>query len=227
MHTSRVLIALTSTALLGAVLAGCSDDGGGDGAAPSAAPQTATAPADSPTGPSADPADDALTASASAPEPTAATSAASTPPPSLAVGESGTYPVGKTDEYGEGFTVTSTMKVTVVEAKYVTPAQVDTTNQPEHGQYVSLTLTVRNVGKAAAEFSSYGMMKWEDGQTAAQDATTLEGVGEGLDLDTTYKPGQSVTGRLVLDVVRRGGTVSYYDNNAQGEAPAFTIELPK
>ncbi|MFF1689282.1 MULTISPECIES: hypothetical protein [unclassified Streptomyces] len=81
------------------------------------------------------------------------------------------------------------MQATVVSAKYVTPAEVDTTNEPEQGQYVALTLTFKNVGKAPAEVMTYGMMKWEDSKTAAQDATTLEGVGEGPELDTTYKPG--------------------------------------
>ncbi|MFF1400232.1 DUF4352 domain-containing protein [Streptomyces sp. NPDC058287] len=149
--------------------------------------------------------------------------------PSLKVGESGTFLTGKTDDYGENFKVTSKMQVTVVSAKYVTPAEVDTTNKPEQGQYVKLTLTFKNVGKAPAEVMTYGMMKWEDSKTAAQDATTLEGVGEGPELDTTYKPGQSVTGKLILDVARKGGTVSYFDNNSDPEAegPSFKVALPK
>jgi hypothetical protein len=118
------------------------------------------------------------------------------------------------------------MQVTVVSAKYVTPAEVDTTNEPEHGQYVELTLTLKNVGDAPAEIMTYGMMQWEDEQTAAQDATTLEGVGEGASLDTTYKPGQSVTGKLVLDVARKGGTVGYYGTEDPSGEPAFVVELP-
>ncbi|MFE4719615.1 DUF4352 domain-containing protein [Streptomyces sp. NPDC056728] len=153
----------------------------------------------------------------------------SAPAPALGVGQTGTFPTGKTDDYGENFKVTSKMQVTVVSAKYVTPAEVDTTNEPEQGQYVALTLTFKNVGKAPAEVMTYGMMKWEDSKTAAQDATTLEGVGEGPELDTTYKPGQSVTGKLILDVARKGGTVSYFDNNADPEAegPSFKVALPK
>ncbi|WP_319648512.1 DUF4352 domain-containing protein [Streptomyces scabiei] len=120
------------------------------------------------------------------------------------------------------------MQVTVVSAKYVTPAEVDTTNQPEHGQYVELTLTLKNVGKGSAKFSAYGLMTWEDDKTAAQDATTLEGVGEGPELDTTYKPGQSVTGKLILDVARKGGIVSYVGgDNPEAEGPVFTVKLPK
>lgn len=218
MRVSRALAVLTSAALLSAVLAGCSDDGGdGKGAADPAASTTRPAASEA-----------AGDAPLDVPEET--TEAKTTPAakaPSLAVGESGTYEVGETDEYGENFKVTSRMKVTVASAEYVTPAQVNTTNQPEKGQYVALTLTVRNTGGAPADFAAYGMMKWEDAKTAAQDATTLEGVGEGADLDTTYKPGQSVTGRLVLDVVRRGGVVHYYDANAGGESPSFTVELPK
>ncbi|MEU6665291.1 hypothetical protein [Streptomyces sp. NPDC046727] len=43
---------------------------------------------------------------------------------------------------------------------------------------------------------TYGNLQWEDGQTAAQDATTLEGLGDGPDLDAEYKPGQGVTGKM-------------------------------
>jgi hypothetical protein len=108
----------------------------------------------------------------------------------------------------------------------VTPAELDTTNKPEQGQFVKLTLTLKNVGKAPADFAAYGMMKWEDAQTAAQEATTLEGVGDGPDLDTTYKPGQSVTGSLVLDVARKGGTVSYVGTDDPSADAAFKVTLP-
>jgi hypothetical protein len=145
----------------------------------------------------------------------------------LSVGQTGTWDYGETDEYGENYKVTTKMQVTVVSAKYVTPAELDTSNEPENGQFVKLTLTLKNVGQAPAEVSTYGMMKWEDDQTAAQEATTLEGVGEGQDLDTTYKPGQSVTGSLVLDVGRKGGTVGYYGTDEPSGEPAFVVELPK
>ncbi|MFD5161064.1 DUF4352 domain-containing protein [Streptomyces hawaiiensis] len=151
----------------------------------------------------------------------------SAPAPKVGVGETAKFGMGKTDEYGENYKVTTQMEVTVVSAKYVTPSEVDTTNEPENGQYVELTLKLANVGKAPAEIMTYGMMKWEDSNTAAQDATTLEGVGEGQDLDTTYKPGQAVTGKLVLDVGAKGGTVGYYGTDDPSGEPAFVVELPK
>ncbi|MEV7250783.1 DUF4352 domain-containing protein [Streptomyces cyaneofuscatus] len=146
--------------------------------------------------------------------------------PVIKVGESGAYDVYDTDEYGENPKVVTQLEVTVKSAEYVTPAQISTSNEPENGQFLRLTITVKNVGKAPGEFSSYGMMTWEDANTAAQEATTLESVGEGQDVDTTYKPGQSVTGSLILDVGAKGGTLSYASSIVD-EAPAFTIELPK
>ncbi|MFF1417650.1 DUF4352 domain-containing protein [Streptomyces sp. NPDC058280] len=139
--------------------------------------------------------------------------------PSLKVGDTGTYDVVETDEYGENPSVTTKMQVTVKGAKYVTPSEIDTTNEPKLGQYVVLTLTLKNVGKKPADFAAYGVTTWESKDTAAQDATTLEGVGEGPELDTTYKPGQSVTGSLVLDVGAKGGIVSY-------DGDTFRVELP-
>ncbi|MFB7919211.1 DUF4352 domain-containing protein [Streptomyces sp. NPDC056061] len=115
------------------------------------------------------------------------------------------------------------LEVTATKAEYVSPADIGTTNKPK-GQYVRLTLTVKNVGKKPGDFAAYGMMKWENASTATQDASTLEGVGDGPDLDTTYKPGQAVTGSLVLDVGTKGGTVSYWGDSSDG--PLFSIELP-
>ncbi|MFD4699747.1 DUF4352 domain-containing protein [Streptomyces niveus] len=146
--------------------------------------------------------------------------------PVLKVGEKGTYDVIETDEYGENPAVATQMEVTVKEATYVTPAEVDTTNEPELGQYVRLTLTVKNVGTKPGDFSAYGLMKWENDDTAAQDATTLEGVGEGASLDVSYKPGQSVTGSMVLDVGAKGGTLTYWGGEGEGEAPVFSVTLP-
>ncbi|MFB7115756.1 DUF4352 domain-containing protein [Streptomyces sp. NPDC056291] len=151
----------------------------------------------------------------------------SKPAPVLSVGQTGTWDYGETDDNGENFQATSKMQVTVVSAKYATPAEAGTTNEPEHGQYVILTLTLKNVGQAPAKASMYGLLRWEDEQTAAQDCTTLEGVGEGDDLDTTYKPGQSVTGKLVLDVGRRGGVVSYVGTDDPDADAAFQVTLPK
>ncbi|WP_326812083.1 DUF4352 domain-containing protein [Streptomyces scopuliridis] len=152
-------------------------------------------------------------------EPSPSASASASAGPLLKVGQTGTYDVVETDEYGENPAVTTKMQVTVKSAKYVTPADVDTTNEPELGQYVVLTLTLKNVGSKPADFAAYGATTWENKDTAAQDATTLEGVGEGPELDTTYKPGQSVTGSLVLDVGAKGGIVSYADDT-------FRVELP-
>ncbi|MFI8436949.1 DUF4352 domain-containing protein [Streptomyces sp. NPDC079020] len=156
------------------------------------------------------------------PSPSASASAG----PVIKVGGEGTYDVYETDEYGENPKVATQLEVTVKAAEYVTPAEIDKTNEPEHGQFLRLTITVKNVGKGEGEFAAYGMMKWEDAETAAQEATTLEGVGEGQDVDTTYKPGQSVTGSLILDVGAKGGTLSY-TSSLTADAPAFTITLPK
>ncbi|MFF6981986.1 hypothetical protein ACFZAV_30810 [Streptomyces sp. NPDC008343] len=75
---------------------------------------------------------------------------------------------------------------------------------------------------------TYGRMEWEDTDTAAQDASTRDGAGDGRSLDRAYKPGQSVTGHLILDVGDEGGTVSYNgseDPNADG--PVFSVNLPE
>lgn len=195
--------------LSAALLTGCSSGGSDEKAAPelsaSAAPVVEEEPAEEPS----------------------ETAASSAPAPQVGVGETGKFGLGETDEYGENYRVTTQMEVTVVSAKYVTPAEVDTTNEPENGQYVELTLKLANVGKAPAEIMTYGMMKWESSDTAAQDATTLEGVGEGQDLDTTYRPGQSVTGKLVLDVGAKDGTVGYYGTDDPSGEPAFVVKLPK
>jgi hypothetical protein len=160
-------------------------------------------------------------------EPSQAPSAAPSPSPSagpvLKVGQTGTFDDVETDQYGENPKPVTKMSVTVKEAAYVTPDEVDA-QEPEHGQYVRLTLTVKNTGTAPGTYAGYGALRWEDAQTAAQDATTLV-IPDGPELDTTYKPGQSVTGVVVLDVARKGGTVTYWDSAAT-EAPAFSIALP-
>lgn len=154
-------------------------------------------------------------------------SSSSAPGPVLKIGDTGEFETGETDDYGENYKVTSKMSVTAVSAKYMTPDEVGTSNEPEQGQYVELTLTLKNVGKAPAEVMLYGMTTWEDDSTAAQDATTLEGVGEGPELDTTYKPGQSVTGKLILDVGAKGGIVSYNGSeDPDADGPVFSVELP-
>lgn len=151
-------------------------------------------------------------------------SPSSSPAPVLSVGQTGTYAVGETDDAG-AYKVTGKMSVTVVSARYVTAAEIGTSNKPK-GRYVELTLTFKNVGTKPARVMTYGNLTWEDSSTAAQDATTLEGVGDGADVDTEYKQGQGVTGKLILDVGRRGGVVSYtYTDDPDAEA-AFKVKLP-
>ncbi|MET9732816.1 DUF4352 domain-containing protein [Streptomyces sp. NPDC006458] len=138
----------------------------------------------------------------------------------LKVGETGTFGVG--ERFGENYRETTKLQVTVVSAKEVTP---DTSVKPKNGRYVELTLTIKNVGKGLGDVMTYDMMRWESADTAAQDASTLEGVGEGQSIDTTYKPGQSVTGKLILDV-GDGGTVSYVGTDVPYAEAAFKVELP-
>lgn len=152
----------------------------------------------------------------------AATTPAPSPTPSvpaLSVGKSGVYTA--TDS---ATGVKAQMQVTVASARYVTPAEAGTTTRPQ-GQFVDLKLSVKNVGSTEGSFAAYGAIKWEDVSTAAQEATTLTGAGTGPDLDTAYKPGQALTGDVVLDVPRKGGTLSYWDSLATG-TPSFTVALP-
>ncbi|MCM2391697.1 DUF4352 domain-containing protein [Streptomyces albipurpureus] len=132
--------------------------------------------------------------------------------PALKMGQTGTYVVG-----------TTSMEITPKGVKYVTPSDVGT-ETPPRGQYAVLTLTVKNVGSMSGPFKSWHSLKWFDATTAMQDVSTAIGT-PGLDVDTTYAPGQSVTGDIVLDVVRRGGSVGYYEDGV--DIPAFSINLPK
>lgn len=138
--------------------------------------------------------------------------------PTLSVGESGEFSLVDMKDAS----VKARMKVTVDAAKYATPKDVGT-DEPAEGQYVLLTLTIKNVGKVPGTIATYGAMRWEDEKVAAQDATALE-IQENMELDTRYEPGRSMSGKLVLDVGRKGGTVSYVKDS---EGPAFTVELPK
>ncbi|MFJ6237919.1 DUF4352 domain-containing protein [Streptomyces griseus] len=201
----HALLSAASVAVVGALTVGCSSTPEPESSAKVAASEPAVEPL----------ADETV-------EPSPSASAA----PAITVGESGTFDFYETDEYGQNPKVATQFEVTVKSAEYVTPAQVPTTNEPENGQFVKLTITVENVGKSTGEFAAYGMITWEDAGTAAQEATTLEGVGEGQDVDTTYKPGQSVTGSLILDVGAKGGTLNYA-SDLLDDAPAFTIDLPK
>ncbi|MFB8071146.1 DUF4352 domain-containing protein [Streptomyces californicus] len=199
----RALVSAVSVAMVGTFAVGCASE------------------PDKPASIAAEPADEAAAEEPVEPSPSASTA------PAIKVGESGVFDYYETDEYGQNPKVATQLEVTVKSADYVTPAQVPTTNEPEKGQFLKLTITVKNVGKAPGEFSGYGMITWENDDTAAQEATTLEGVGEGQDVDTTYKPGQSVTGSLILDVGAKGGTLSYARSIMDGDEPAFTIELPE
>lgn len=133
----------------------------------------------------------------------------------LTVGESGTFTFE--DSYTEKKT---TFKVTVNEIEYVGESAEDDTTSPAEGQYVRLGLTLKNVGQNQAHLLTYGEIEWEDADSAAQDATTLN-IPEGPQLDTKYKPGQAVTGRLILDVPERGGVLNYIDGSG------FSVKLPK
>ncbi|WP_157953343.1 DUF4352 domain-containing protein [Streptomyces sp. MH60] len=195
-----------AVALLAVLVAGCSDEGGSDDAAPKQDPASEVP---------IDPAD----------LPSQAPSSSAPSAPVLKIGESGEFETGEVDDNGT-YKATSKMSVTAVSAKYAD--QTPIYGEPDNGQYVELTLTLKNIGDAPGRFASYGMMRWEDDQTATQDASSLAGVGEGPDLDTTYKPGQSVTGTLVLDIVRKGGTVSYVgSDDPWADKPAFSVELPQ
>ncbi|MFI0211940.1 hypothetical protein ACH4OV_25130 [Streptomyces diastaticus] len=188
---------LLSCAALAAVLAlaGCSSSPGPE-APTTAAPGTSAKPA-------AEPSEEAV-------EPT----------PQIPV-----VPVGKpaefeaTNEEGEK----TTFRVVADSARYVTAEEIEAMSDPENGQLVVLTLTVKNVGKHVGRFMPYGAVYWENDEIAGQDATTLDTV-EGHDLDAEYKPGQAVTGGLVLDIGEKGGRVTYSDGPESG---AFAVELPK
>ncbi|MEU9120887.1 DUF4352 domain-containing protein [Streptomyces sp. NPDC048506] len=123
--------------------------------------------------------------------------------PVIGVGKSGTYTT--VDSYSGAKT---TMSVTLHSVKYVTPDEIG--GSTPKGRFAVLTVEVKNVGSKDGGFHPYGMMKWEDASTAAQEASTLENTGT-QDVDTTYHPGQAVTGDVVLDVPRKGGKALYRD----------------
>ncbi|MFF6981987.1 hypothetical protein ACFZAV_30815 [Streptomyces sp. NPDC008343] len=72
------------------------------------------------------------------------------PGPVLEVGETGEFATGEKDEDGENYKVTSKISVKVVSADYVTAGQADRSTEPENGQYVKLTLTLKNVGATSS-----------------------------------------------------------------------------
>lgn len=117
--------------------------------------------------------------------------------------------------------VTTAMTATVVKARYVTAEEIGAERR-EKDQLLVLTLTIKNTGHNVGTISTDGALKWEDRQTSPQVATTHETM-DGPELDTEYKPGQSVTGSLVLHVGRKGGTLSYIDDPSR---PSFRVALP-
>jgi hypothetical protein len=202
------------TVLTGALLTGCTAGAEADGPKPEAAPGRASG-SPSP----------AVTAEPS-PGPSASEpSSAATVRPSveLEIGDSGRWDSAEPGGSAGKRTVRTTFEVTARSAEYVTAAEVGAPSPARHGQYLVLTLTLKNVGPKEAAFRGRGAMKWETEGTAARDATTRARSG-GPDLNTTYQPGQSVTGSIVLDIGRPGGLVSYYDTPG---AAAFTVYLPR
>ncbi|MFB7823896.1 DUF4352 domain-containing protein [Streptomyces hydrogenans] len=163
------------------------------------------------------------TAAPEATTPSASSSSAAPKVAELRIGDTGRFTDMETDDDGIEAAPNTEFEVKAVSAKYATPEEVGTSNKPKNGQFLVLTLTVKNVGSKSGEFASYGMMKWETEGTAAQDASTLESV-DGPELDTTYKPGQSVTGKLVLDVGGKGGLVSYFDGLS--DVPSVVVSIP-
>ncbi|MEU0990888.1 DUF4352 domain-containing protein [Streptomyces sp. NPDC005953] len=160
--------------------------------------------------------------SAVPPAPVPSTASSSAPPLTpLSVGETGTYEVIETDDAGENPTAVTTMQVTVKGVKYVEPAALGATENAT-GRYAVLTLTVKNVGQAAGNFSETSTMTWENADTAAQGALVYGLDNDSPDLETTYQPGQSLTGDLHLDVGSTGGIVTYYDN----VTPSIQIAMP-
>lgn len=137
--------------------------------------------------------------------------------PLVAVGKSGTYTAEDSATH-----VKTKMQITLKDVRTVSPSEINTTSKPK-GQFVVLTLTVKNIGNKDGGFHPYGLMKWEDTQTAEQDASTLEKTDVGQDVDATYRPGQNVTGDVVLDVPRMGGKVNFYDGLA---GASLSFELP-
>ncbi|MEU5213149.1 DUF4352 domain-containing protein [Streptomyces sp. NPDC020742] len=135
----------------------------------------------------------------------------------LAIGETGTY-----SAVDRASGARTKMSITFKNVKTVSPSEIKTTHKPK-GQYIVLTLTVKNVGDKDGGFHPRGLMKWQDTQTAEQSASTRETTGTGHNVDATYRPGQSVTGDVVLDVPRTGGKVIFYDS--AGTA-SLTFELP-
>ncbi|MEW1691069.1 hypothetical protein ACIQOF_37695 [Streptomyces sp. NPDC091265] len=140
-------------------------------------------------------------------------------PDPIPVGVGGTahFKVGGTKDPSAA----TAMTAEVVKARYVTPEEIGAEHRGK-GQLLVLTLTIKNIGHHVGAISTDGAVKWQDEKTSPRVATTDEAV-DGPELDTEYEPGQSVTGSLVLQVGRKGGSVSYIDDPSR---QAFTVKLP-
>ncbi|MFF2008392.1 hypothetical protein ACFVWY_04850 [Streptomyces sp. NPDC058195] len=119
---------------------------------------------------------------------------------------------------------TTRMSVWFEGIEYLSARDIGATGEPKRGQFVRITLTVKNVGTKNASFSSDGKIKWESDATAPQVVTTAEGVREGADLNTTYKPGQSLNGSFNLDIGGKEGKAAYWQNLTDAQ-PSFVLKL--
>ncbi|WP_078872524.1 DUF4352 domain-containing protein [Streptomyces sp. NRRL S-337] len=131
--------------------------------------------------------------------------------------------VGKTASYSAANGTTgarTTFSVTFHAAKYVTPSEISA-GKPK-GRYAVITIEVTNTGSRDGSFHPYGFMKWEGGSTLTQGVATLYSTGTQR-VDSTYHPGEAVTGDIVLDVPRKGGKVSYYEGTG---AASLTFVMP-
>ncbi|MFH9867600.1 DUF4352 domain-containing protein [Streptomyces lydicus] len=129
--------------------------------------------------------------------------------------------VGKNASYDAASSTTrATLSVTFRAAKYVTASEISA-GKPK-GRFAVITLEVTNNGSRDGAFHPYGFMKWEGGDRVAQGVATLYSTGT-QSVDSTYHPGESVTGDVVLDVPRKGGTVSYYDGTGTA---SLTFVMP-
>ncbi|MHC5256256.1 DUF4352 domain-containing protein [Streptomyces sp. UC4497] len=117
------------------------------------------------------------------------------------------------------------MTVTVRDIEYGRESNdAGSTAMGDGKQFVRLDITVENTGKAAGEFDPSGAV-WESSKFAERDAATSRADDAATHV-TTYKPGRSVDGEVILDVGARGGVVTFFDAEAP-KAPVFRVELPK
>ncbi|MFI0217233.1 DUF4352 domain-containing protein [Streptomyces lydicus] len=131
--------------------------------------------------------------------------------------------VGKTASYSAANGATgarTTFSVTFHAAKYVTASEISA-GKPK-GRYAVITLEVTNTGNRDGSFHPYGFMNWEGGHTVTQEIATLYSTGTQR-VDSTYHPGEAITGDLVLDVPYKGGKVSYYEGTGRA---SLTFVMP-